>query len=190
MEKLHGFSEYKKAHYQSSCFTRFIREGAPALLLCHEERLVEGVILEESPFDLVIKTEEESFTLPKVEVKACAAADQKENLSKLIKKEKKVAAKKLAPILAPGLRHFIKNKSLFPLMVERNVLFFTLLEGEIIKGLVTGFSRYDVVVHMKGGVEITLLRHAIFDVRDKKGRCYLKSVQKKTRDWKKSEVYA
>ena len=60
-------------------------------------------------------------------------------------------------------------------MEERTVLFFTLLEGEIIRGLVTAFSRYDLTVSLKGGVSVVVMRHAVLDVRDKKGRCYLKA---------------
>jgi hypothetical protein len=81
----------------------------------------------------------------------------------------------LEPIVSPKERHHIKNKTLFPLMQDREVLFFTLLEGEIIRGLVAAFSRYDLTVSLKGGIPVTVLRHSILDVRDKKGRCYLKT---------------
>ena len=60
-------------------------------------------------------------------------------------------------------------------MNERQVLFFTLLEGEIIRGIAADFSRYDITVHLKGGIPVILLRHSVYDLRDKAGRCYLKS---------------
>lgn len=81
----------------------------------------------------------------------------------------------MEPIIFPKNRHYIKNKTLFPLMQQREVLFFTLLEGEIIRGVVLAFSRYDLTVGLKGGIPVVVLRHAVLDVRDKKGRCYLKS---------------
>jgi hypothetical protein len=60
-------------------------------------------------------------------------------------------------------------------MQQREVLFITMLEGEIIRGLILAFSRYDLTIGLKGGIPIVALRHSILDVRDKKGRCYLKS---------------
>ncbi|MBW2103558.1 MAG: hypothetical protein JRH05_13000, partial [Deltaproteobacteria bacterium] len=95
----------------------------------------------------------------------------------------------LEPILSPKLRNHIKNKSLYPLMMEREVVFFTLLEGEIIRGVISGFTRYEIQVHMKGGVPVTLLRHAVLDLRNKKGRCFLKSFQEDRRDWEKSTLW-
>ena len=82
-----------------------------------------------------------------------------------------------------------KNKTLFPLLKEREVLFFTLLEGEVIKGILGGFTRYDITVHLKGGTPVYLLRHSVYDLRDKKGRCFLKSFQESRRDWEKSEWF-
>ena len=74
-------------------------------------------------------------------------------------------------------------------MKEKQVVFFTLLEGEVIRGVVADFSRYDITVNLKGGVPLTFLRHSLYDVRNKKGRCFLKSFQEKQRDWQKSDLY-
>ena len=64
-----------------------------------------------------------------------------------------------------------------------------MLEGEIIKGIVTDFSRYDVTVSMKGGLPVTILRHSIYDLRNKKGRSFLKAFQEEHRDWEKSPLF-
>jgi hypothetical protein len=95
----------------------------------------------------------------------------------------------LEPIISPKKRYHIKNKSIFPLMKERAVLFFTLIEGEIIKGIVAGFSRYEITVNLKGGIPVTILRHGIYDLRNKKGRCFLKSFQETNRDWEKNPLF-
>jgi sRNA-binding regulator protein Hfq len=106
------------------------------------------------------------------------------------KKDKKVAKKQLEPIIEVKNRHFIKNKTLYPLMMEKEVVYFTLLEGEIIRGIVTGFSRFDITMGLKGGVPLTFFRHSIFDARNKKGRCLLKGTQQVSRDWKKSALFS
>ena len=92
-------------------------------------------------------------------------------------------------ILAPGKRYHVKNKTLFPLMKEKKVVFMTLLEGEIVRGIIAGFSRYEITVNLKGGIPVTVLRHSIYDLRDKKGRCFLKSFQDKHKDWEKSGLW-
>ena len=74
-------------------------------------------------------------------------------------------------------------------MKEREVLFFTLLGGEKLKGIVGSFSRYEIVLNMKGGAPVTILRHGVHDVRNKKKRCFLKSTQEYTKDWKRSRLY-
>jgi hypothetical protein len=45
---------------------------------------------------------------------------------------------------------------------------------------VTGFSTYEIRLSMKGQVPVVLLRHALFDVRDKRGMSYLKKTPEKT----------
>jgi hypothetical protein len=75
------------------------------------------------------------------------------------------------------------------LIKEKEVVFFTFLEGEIMRGIISGFSRYDITLNLKGGLPVTLLRHSVYDLRNKKGRCLLKSFQEKHRDWQKSELY-
>ena len=74
-------------------------------------------------------------------------------------------------------------------MKEKQVVFFTLLEGEIIRGIIADFSRFDITVNLKGGIPVTVLRHSIYDVENKEGRSFLKSFQEKYRDWEKSELF-
>jgi hypothetical protein len=112
-----------------------------------------------------------------------------DSIQGFIKTDEKVRALGLEPIFSPHKRYFVKNKSLFPLMKEREVVFFTLLEGEMIRGLIAGFTRYDITVHLKGGQPVTILRHSVYDLRNKKGRCFLKRFQEEHRDWEKSPLF-
>ncbi len=190
MTQLQGFSDYKKEHYESSCFTTLEESGEETLFLLHGQKSMTGTIMRQTTYDIHVTSNGEEVVIPKVDVKGHAKASSAEVVNKLIKTDKKVSALELGPIHAPAHRNFIKNKTLYPLIKEKQVMLITLLEGEIIKGLVENFSRYDIEMRMKGGVELTVLRHAIYDITDKKGRCYLKSFQKQARDWKRSELYA
>lgn len=130
-----------------------------------------------------------SRALPKVEMKLFYLAYLAESVRPMIKIDKKIQALGLDPIFSPQKRYFVKNKSLFPLMKDQEVVFFTLLEGEIIRGIITGFSRYEITASMKTGDPVTILRHSIYDLRNKKGRCFLKSFQEEHRDWEKNRLF-
>ena len=62
----------------------------------------------------------------------------------------------------------------YPLMNKKTLLFFSTLEGEVFGGIIGGFTRYEITILGKKGVPVTLLRHAVYDVRDMRKKCYLK----------------
>jgi hypothetical protein len=190
MQYLQGLKEYLDENYNKSVFDEALESQEPFILHLHDDRAKAGKIIENLTYDLNFHPEDsDPEIIPKVHVKFLYPQSSMEAVRPLLKKDKKVRDLGLQPILAPGKRYHIKNKSLFPLMKERRVLFFTMLEGELIRGLVAGFTRYEITAHIKVGIPVTLLRHAIYDLRDKKGRCFMKSSQESRRDWEKSPLF-
>jgi hypothetical protein len=190
MGYLLGLQEYLDQKYHLSIFDQALESKKPWEMQVHGSRIITALILENQKYDLKLAvTGGMSEILPKVQVKLLYPEEVSQAVRPRIRTDKKVKDLKLDPILSPRKRYHIKNKSLFPLMKESQVVFFTLLEGEIVRGILSGFSRYEVTVNLKGGVPVTILRHSIFDLRDKKGRCYLKSFQEKHRDWERSDLY-
>ncbi len=190
MGHLRGLNEYLEEQYARTVFDSAAQSGEPWQLEIHKHKLITATIVRNLTYDLEIRSPDTSEKiLPKVNVKFLYPMAVGEQVRPLIKIDKPVQAMNLEPIASPRERYHIKNKSLYPLMHERTVVLFTLLEGEIIKGLVAGFSRYEIVVNLKGGLPITILRHALYDLRDKRGRCYLKTFQEIHRDWHKSDLY-
>jgi len=190
MGHLLGLQEYLDAVYGNSVFDQVLEGSKSWEFHLHGHRIVRAAILENLTYDLKMEIEGQGQEeLPKIQVKFLYPMDQSEAVRSLVKTDEKVKALELGPIPSPSERDFVKNKSLFPLMKERQVVSFTLLEGEVLRGLVTGFTRYDITVSLKGGVPVTLLRHSIYDLRNKKGRCFMKSVQEKSRDWEKSDLF-
>ena len=182
--------EYLDEAYNHSIFDRAMNLGQTWILHLHGDRVVRARILENLTYDLKVEIEGQGKEdLPKIQVKLLYPAALTESIRPLIKTDEKVKALGLGPIHSPRRRHFIKNKSLFPLLKEKQVVLFTLLEGEIIKGIIAGFSRYDITVNLKGGIPVVILRHSIYDLRNKKGRCFLKSFQEEHRDWEKSDLF-
>jgi hypothetical protein len=190
MSHLMGLQEYLDEHYDHSVFDRAKESDVPWEAHVQGQRVVDIRILENLRYDLKAHVEGEAPQLiQKTDIKLIYPARVAEAVRPLIKVERKVLDLGLTPIHSPSRRHHIKNKSLFPLMKDREVLFFTMLEGEVVKGIIADFSRYEITLNLKGGVPVTLLRHAIYDLRDKRGRCYLKRFQETHRDWEKSPLF-
>jgi len=190
LKRLKGLREYLDSHYEVSVFNTALESDQPWCFHLHGKRIVTAKIQKIFTYDVkLVDTRGTPEIIPKVHVKFLYPETYADPMAKLLKVNKKVATLRMDPLFSPHLRHFIKNKSIFPLMMTKQVLFFTTLEGDVIRGLVAEFSRYDIQVSLKGPIPITLLRHSIYDVRDKKDRCYLKSFQESQRDWQRSELY-
>jgi hypothetical protein len=171
-----GLKPYLEANYDNSVFDLAVNDPSPWVLYLHGRQIVQAKLLQNSTYSVSLssaaQTEQE---VNKTHIKLVCPAAHADAVTKLIKTDPKVQKQGFEPIVSPKLRHHIKNKTLFPLMQNREVLFFTLLEGEIIRGLIGAFSRYELTINLKGGRAVTVLRHSILDVRDKSGRCYLKT---------------
>ncbi len=190
MKHLAGFRDYLNTAYEQSVFERAL--VAQDLWACHlhTHRMARLRVATNLTHDLQVNVEGEGpEDLPKLHVKLLYPAAHAAVVAPLIKSDPRVRAQGLKPILSPAARHHVKNKSLFVLMKDRDVVFFTLLEGEAVRGIISDFSRYDITVNLKGGLPVVLLRHSIYDLRNKRGRCYLKSFQDTHRDWQKSEYF-
>ena len=178
---LAGLEDYLAAHQRDSIFAREAGRDTSWCLFLHGDQRRKGKILGDETYEIGFVTQEGGAEkIHKVNVKMlCEAANEGEVLGRLKTNEALKEAPE-GPHFGPRYRHHIKNKTLYPLMNRREVLFFTTLEGEVLRGVVTGFSRFEINLSMKGGVSVVLLRHAVFDVRDKKGRSYTKEAVEKT----------
>lgn len=190
MGHLQGLREYLKAVYKNSVFDQALTSQQLWEMRLHGHRVVQARVVENRTYEVVLDVVGQGREeLPKLQVKCLYLADLAPSIGKLFKFDKKVQALGLEPIYSPAERYIVKNKTLFPVMKEREVVFCTLLEGEVIRGLVADFTQYDLTMHAKGGAPIVILRHSIYDFRSKQGRCLLKSFQDAHKDWEKSPVF-
>jgi len=191
MAELLGLRDHLNGPYKKTVFDDIYKSGKPWVFHMHDRKIVKGEILENQTYDVRMRSDGMEELIQKTDIKLLYPEEYAEKIRVLIKKiDKKVAKSNLKAIEVRRDRFFIKNKTLFPLMIEKEVVFLTLLEGEIIKGLIFDFNRFEITINLKGGIPVTILRHSVYDARNKKGRCLLKSTQQKSRDWKKSSVYS
>ena len=190
MKHLAGLREYLRAGYDQSVFQRAVADQDLWEFHLHSHRTERFRVTENLTYDLRVDAGGLSpENLPKLHVKFLYPASQAAAVAPHIKSDPRLRALQFNPVLSPAARQHVKNKSLFVLMKEREVVLFTLVEGEIVRGIVGDFSRYDITVQVKGGLPVVLLRHSIYDLRNKRGRCYLKSFQDVHRDWQKSKYF-
>jgi hypothetical protein len=187
MGHLQGLRDYLNAGYAHSMFDQMFATQQPWEMRLHGQRIVQARVVDNRTYEVTLDITGHGLEeVTKLQVKCLYAIDAAAAVGKLLKMEKNVQALGLEPIYAPAERYIVKNKTLFPLMKEREVVFCTLLEGEVIRGIIADFSRYDLTIHAKGGLPIVILRHSIYDLRTKQGRCLLKSFQDQHKDWQKS----
>ena len=175
MEQADALKSYMDAHYDESIFDQLQKNGEEWIFHVHGHKTIVGTVMMNNKYDVVLKTKnQDRLPITKHYIKFLYSVEQLDDLKSKIKLDKKVKKAELGPILNPRKRNHIKNKTLFPLMKERTVLNFTSLEGDIVSGIIGGFSRYEITILGRGGVPIVFLRHAIQDVRDKRNKCHLK----------------
>ena len=183
-EPLAGLTEYLNVHQYHSIFDQAASDSSSWCLFHFGNLQLEGKIQKNDKYEFdLISQDNEIERVHKVKVNFLCPLDSKKEVLKQMKKDKALVQKVEGPHFSPRFRHHIKNKSLFPLMNRKEVLFFSMLEGEVLRGIITGFSRYEIYLNMKKGIPVILMRHSIVDVRDKKGRCYLKEVVEKTKKY-------
>ena len=180
-DPLEGLQDYLTDHQKDSVFDREDGKDSSWCLFLHGDERKRGRIRSNETYEIELLTQDgETEKIHKVNVKMLCAASKEEEVLGRLKTNEALKETPEGPHFGPRYRHHIKNKSLFPLMNRKEVLFFSTLEGEVLRGVVSGFSRFEIELSMKGGVSVVLLRHAIFDVRDKKGRSYSKEAVEKT----------
>jgi sRNA-binding regulator protein Hfq len=183
-EPLRGIREYLEEHQGDSLFEREKGKGTSWCIFLHGDGERIGQIDQNEAFEFQFRGPDGSQEkIHKVKVNFVCRESDRDEVVKQLKRDETVAKKTEGPHFLPRFRHHIKNKSLFPLMNRREVLFFTLMNGEVLRGIVQGFSKYEIYLNLKRGTPVAILRHAVVDVRDKKDRSFLKKAVEKSGEY-------
>jgi len=192
---LKGFRNYLETGLLPSVFDEMAQCGKPAVFHCCDGTALTSTLIKNSAYEVQLRLsggkEEapEEKTVSKIEILFVCRAEIYDALAARLNHPKEIPAQPATPPRKAAGRHHIKNKTLFPLMEERQVVWITLLNGMVLRGLVSGFNRYEISLLLKGGVPVTVLRHAVLNAQNKDGRSLLKADQETLQDWKKSPLY-
>lgn len=186
-----ALEKYLKEHGGDSFFEKECGSGAAWCLFLHDKKKLTCTIVRNEKFECdVADPQGAEQRIHKVRVKFACPAAFVEEVERQLKLDEAVAARKEGPHFLPKYRHPIEDRVLFDLMNRREVLFFTMLEGEVLRGIILGFSRYEIRLGMKGNVPVVILRHGVYDLRDKRGRNYRQKRQAQQATGAKTAVAA
>ncbi len=195
MKKLDGLNEYKSTGQPPSIFDELAASSEQTVFHCCNGFDLVGTVANNATYELTFTpenavNEQENISMAKVEILCVYKPADREKFSAQTKiKQDTTPTNPAAPLIKNVDRHHIKNKTLYPLMKERQVMRLTLLDGTILAGLATGFNKHEIRMSLKGGIAVTVLRHGVLSAETKAGRSLLKRDQEKFRDWKKSPLY-
>ena len=102
--------------------------------------------------------------MPKLEILIVYKPGDRESIRQHAKGTWQGATHPVEPLRRHAERHHIKNKTLYPLMEERQVADITVLDGTVLRGIISGFNTYEIMMNLKGGTPVTVLRHGVLDV--------------------------
>ncbi len=138
---LKGLSEYLDENYGASVFDEAVKSGESYVFHICGDKIARGKVTDDRRYEITLESDGEGGVsdCPKHDIKLVYPARMEDKVFPMVKIDKTVAKMGLAPTLQLSARNHVKNKTLYPLMMEREVLFFTLLGGETPKGLIQSF---------------------------------------------------
>ncbi len=191
MGYLRGLATYLKENYRRDLFSEFQQQGEILDFHLHGHKILRGRIVKNIKYDVLIRDlQDKVHKIPKVHIKLLYPAEVAAQLLPFIQIDEQVKARNFQPIFNPTRRYHVKNKSLYPMMMLKKPIAFTLLEGEQLQGLISDFTLYEIILQPQPGLEFIVLRHAIYQCSDPEtGRNLLKKFQDQAKDWQNTPLW-
>jgi sRNA-binding regulator protein Hfq len=161
---------HRENYRTRSCLDDAVAAGSTLTLLLHGQRRVEAKVKSIDPYDAVLAIEgggEEQVR--KLQIKATWRPDDYKRIKKVLRKDKALSEAPRGPIERPQDRYSCSDKRLFRYLDTQTEVDVTLLEGEVFSGTVQWFGRYEFGLEIKGGVVVTIFRHALSAITESKG---------------------
>ncbi len=151
-----------EAHRDRSCLTEARDPAHPWVFSLHGQRRVSGHVLDVTPYEAVLHTEEEGrLEVHKLQLKlAWPAEDWKKN-RKAMRTDKALSAAPREPVVRPQDRFSVSDRRLFRFLDEATELDVTTLEGDVVRGALAWVGRFEVELTTRGGGRVVVFRHAL-----------------------------
>jgi len=155
-------AQHREAYRERTCL---IRGAGPLVLQLHGGGKAKGTIGEVAPYTFTLDEDGSPRELHKLELKYAYDPGDWKLVKKAVKADKRAAAEGRRPEVRPQDRYSCSDKRLFGYMDRTQEVVATLLDGDVVRGVVSWFGRYEFGMTIKGGAEITVFRHALRDLK-------------------------
>lgn len=154
-------------HYTQSCLDEAVAKAHKLALAIHGHKKIMGKVLENGKYTIQFQEDGQSTPteIHKTQIKFAYDPEQYKNLKKFMEIDNGVKKMSLQPILRAKDRHHFKNLVLQQSIDERREVEVISLEGDSFKGTVDWFGRWEFALKFKGGLRVTLFRHAVHSVK-------------------------
>lgn len=151
-------------NYARTCLQESIDSGNSLGLALHGHKRVRGKVLSNGKYDFQFLEDGKAdpIEIHKTHIKYGYAPADFKTLRKVHSIDNHVKKQKLDPIMRVKDRHHFKNLTLQRSMDEGIEIEVISLEGDVFKGVVTWFGRWEFGLRVKGGAEIIIFRHAVY----------------------------
>ena len=142
-----------------------LEAGTTVSLALHDGRTVKGEIVRVEPYTLQVTTGPDAVEdLHKLQVKFAYDPSHWKKVKKGVKQDKRRAEGVAEPAERPQDRYSCSDRRLFGYMDHQTDIVASLLGGDVLRGVVTWFSRYEFGLKLRSDVDITVFRHALRDL--------------------------
>jgi len=154
--------EHRRVHRDRSALV----PETPLVLQLNDGRTLKATVQSVEPYQVVLSGEgAEPQTLHKLEILYAYAPDDWKVVKRAIRNDKKAAERPSeAPALRPQDRYSCSDKRLFGYMDRGDEIQVVLVDGEVIRGKLAWFGRYEFGMRLRGEVDLVVFRHALREV--------------------------
>ena len=158
-------AQHLEEHGSRSVLDEAAADGELRLFGLHGHRQVRARVAGLERFHVVLAKDGQEVREHKLQAKYVVAAGDAKKLNRVLKWD---AAQKAVtePIKRPQDRYALSDRRLFSMLDREMTVAVTLLEGEVLRGVPVWMSRYELGLVLKGKLQVTVLRHAIADLRE------------------------
>lgn len=150
-----------------SCLDETLAAEGSLTLGLHGSRTLTGRFLAVEPYTITVAprgkrgVEGDPVEIHKLQIKYAHTPDAWKVVKKAIRFDRNLRSNPISPIERPQDRYTSSTKRLFRYLDQELVVVATLLEGEVLRGTVSWFSRFEIGLQLKPDAEAVLFRHAL-----------------------------
>ena len=122
-----------------------------------------AIILENKPYELILKGETDSKEIRKIDIKYCYKAEAMADIHSLRSYNEDIKVQGLKPIIPRKERYKITSTKIKRAQKAFRPVQATMREGEVFQGWVQWYSRYEIKLILENMSKMMVFRHAICD---------------------------